>query len=149
MNWKVIFGLSVFGLAMGLGTVFGISPRAEPVFWLAIFVISAFVIARQARTRLFWHGFLLGIVNAVWVTGAHIVFYRRYLAGHTAEAELVARLQAPPRLAIPPMAIVGLASGLISGAVIGLLAYLVGKLLATKKVGPSVADRKGRPARVK
>ncbi|MFZ0968503.1 MAG: hypothetical protein WAN13_09550, partial [Candidatus Acidiferrales bacterium] len=74
MNWKIIFLLSLFGLAMGIATVFVIPSKIEPFFWLVIFVVSAFVIARAAASRHFLHGLLVGIVNSVWITGAHILF---------------------------------------------------------------------------
>lgn len=138
MNWKLIFGLSLFGLAMAFGTVFAISPRVEPFFWLVIFVVCAFAIARQAPLRPFLHGFLLGIVNSVWVTGAHIVFFNRYVAGHPQEAAMMLSSRAP----IAPkflMAIVGPMVGLVSGVVIGVLAYAVTKML---KSAPSVPTRK-------
>lgn len=138
MNWKLIFGLSIFGLAMAIGTVFAISPRAEPFFWLVIFIVCAFAIARQASVRPFLHGFLLGIVNSVWVTGAHIVFFKRYLAGHPQEAAMMLSSRAPiaPKLL---MAIVGPVVGIVSGVVIGILAYSVTKLL---KAAPAVPVRK-------
>lgn len=141
MNWKLIFGLSLFGLAMAAGTVFAISPRVEPFFWPVIFTVCAFVIARQAAGRPFLHGLLLGIVNGVWVTGAHLLFFDRYLAGHRQEAGMMlsSRSAVPPKLL---MATVGAAVGVVSGVVIGVLAYAVSKLL---KSAPAVRAR--RPTR--
>ena len=34
MKWKLIFLLSLFGLAMAFATVFWIPSMIEPVFWL-------------------------------------------------------------------------------------------------------------------
>ena len=59
MNWKLILQLSLFGLAMGLATVFFISSSAEPFFWLAIFIASAYLIATRAPGRYFLHGLRL------------------------------------------------------------------------------------------
>ena len=36
MDWKLVFLLSGFGLAMAFGTVFVISSTIEPLFWLAV-----------------------------------------------------------------------------------------------------------------
>src|SRR5713101_6070643 len=47
MNWKLILALSLFGLAMGVGSLFGLG-LAEPLLWLAIFIIYAWVIAGRA-----------------------------------------------------------------------------------------------------
>jgi hypothetical protein len=34
MNWRLTFQLSLFGLAMGIGTVIIIPSNVEPLFWL-------------------------------------------------------------------------------------------------------------------
>lgn len=128
MDWKLIFGLSLFGLAMAIGTVFVIPSNIEPAFWLVIFVICAFIIARSRTDRHFLHGFLVGLVNCVWVTSAHILFFSRYLANHPKEAAMMSSMPLPnhPRMM---MACVGPIVGIISGAVIGLFAFVAGKLL--------------------
>jgi hypothetical protein len=41
MNWKLIITLSLFGLAMGIATVFVVPSTVEPLCWLAIFVVCA------------------------------------------------------------------------------------------------------------
>jgi hypothetical protein len=131
MNWKIVFLLSLFGLAMGIATVFVIPSNVEPFFWLVIFVISAFVIARSAPSLHFLHGLLVGIFNSVWITAAHIVFVNQYLANHAKEAAMMQAMPRPdsPRLM---MAIVGPIAGVISGAVIGILAFIAGKLLSSR-----------------
>ena len=60
MDWKLIFGLSLFGLAMGIATVFVIRSDVEPVFWLFIFLTCAYLIARKRPDRHFLHGLLMG-----------------------------------------------------------------------------------------
>ena len=56
MNWKLILALSLFGLAMGVGSLFGLG-LAEPLLWLVIFIIYAWVIARPRRANIFCTGF--------------------------------------------------------------------------------------------
>lgn len=128
MDWKLIFGLSLFGLAMAIGTVFVIPSNVEPIFWLVIFLVCAFLIARRRPDRHFLHGLLVGIVNSVWVTGAHIIFFSQYIANHPKEAAMMSSMPLPdsPRLM---MACVGPIVGVISGAIIGLFAYVAGKLV--------------------
>jgi hypothetical protein len=125
MNWKLIFLLSLFGLAMAIATVFVVPSSIEPWAWLPIFVLCAFVIAKGAPGKLFLHGLLLGIVNSVWVTTAHIAWFDAYLAHHPREAAVMqsAGMPLPPRLM---MACVGPLVGVISGVVIGLLAVVAG-----------------------
>jgi hypothetical protein len=128
MDWKLIFGLSLFGLAMAIGTVFVIPSNVEPIFWLLIFLVCAYLIARKRPDRHFLHGLLVGIVNSVWVTGAHIVFFSQYIANHPKEAAMMTSMPLPthPRLM---MACVGPIVGVISGIIIGLLAFVAGKIV--------------------
>lgn len=128
MKWKLIFQLSLFALAMGIATVFFIPSRIEPIFWLAIFIICAYVFARNLSRGHFVHGLVLGLVNCVWVTSAHVIFFDRYMANHLAEAAKMASspMASSPRLI---MALVGPVIGIISGAIIGLFAFVAGKLV--------------------
>jgi hypothetical protein len=135
MNWKTIAELSLFGLAMGVATVFVIPSTIEPLFWIVIFAISAYVIARRCAGREFVHGLLVGLANSVWVTASHVLLFQQYLAIHPREAAMMSSMPAPdsPRLM---MALVGPVIGAVSGALIGLLALVARKLLG------------GRPAAV-
>jgi len=128
MDWKLIFGLSLFGLAMAIATVFVIPSNVEPVFWLAIFLLCAYLIARKRPDRHFLHGLLVGIMNSVWITTAHIIFFSQYIANHPKEAAMMSSTPLPdsPRVM---MACVGPIVGIISGAIIGLLAYVAAKLV--------------------
>jgi len=124
MNWKLILLLSLFGLAMGLATVFFIPSNIEPAFWLVIFVVCAYVIAKQTR-KPFLHGVLLGLANCVWITSAHILLFDQYIATHGQEAAMMSSMSIAPRLV---MLLVGPLIGLISGIVIGVLAVLAARL---------------------
>jgi hypothetical protein len=132
MNWKLILGLSLFAAAMAIGTVFFIPSKIEPVFWLAIFLTCAFFIAKRAPGKYFLHGFVLALVNCVWITGGHILFASTYLANHPQEAAMTAKMPLPdsPRLM---MAMTGPVIGVISGLVQGLFAFVASKLVASKK----------------
>ena len=131
MNWKLIFLLSLFGLAMAVGTVFVITSKIEPWFWLVISIICAWAIAARAPGKFFLHGFLVGIVNSVWVTGVHVLLYDPYLAHHAREAQMMASgpMAQHPRLM---MAIVGPIVGVLSGVVLGLFAWIASKLTRSR-----------------
>ena len=92
MNWKLILQLSLFGLVMGVATVFVISSSVEPFCWLVVFLVSAYAIARGAPGRPFLHGVCVGLANCVWVTGTHIVLADQYLARHAREAAMMASI---------------------------------------------------------
>ena len=121
MKWKLIVGLSLFGLAMAFATVFVVPSNVEPLLWLAIFMVCAYLIAKRAPGKHFLHGLLLGVMNSVWITGVHILLFDAYLAHHAREAEMMKSMPMPlpPRLL---MAIVGPCIGVVSGLVIGLFA---------------------------
>lgn len=128
MDWKLVLKLSLFGLAMGIATVFFIPSNIEPVFWLIIFLVCAYIIARQLPAKHFLHGLFLGVANSVWVTAAHVLLFNRYIANHAREAAMMTSMPLPdsPRLM---MALTGPIIGLVSGLVIGLFAWVAGKLL--------------------
>lgn len=128
MNWKLIVQLSLFGLAMAIGTVFFISSAVEPFCWLAIFIVCAFLIAKQAPGRYFLHGLAVGLVNCVWVTGAHVGLFSTYIANHPKEAEMMSQMPMPthPRLM---MLIVGPVVGVVSGVILGLFAWAASKMV--------------------
>jgi hypothetical protein len=128
MNWPLIFWLSLFGLAMGFGTVFFISSGIEPFLWLAIFLISAYLIARQCPNRRFLHGLILGVANSVWITATHILFFTYYMGGHAREAAMMKSMPLPgwPRLM---MVVTGPVVGIMSGIIIGTLAIVAGLLV--------------------
>jgi hypothetical protein len=127
MNANLVLTLSMFGLAMGLATVFWIPSTIEPAFWLPIFLFCAYTIARRCPGKRFQHGLLLGLANSVWITASHILFFDRYIAGHASEASMMKSMPWPdsPRLM---MALTGPLVGLISGVVIGVFALIAGKL---------------------
>jgi hypothetical protein len=126
MNWPLVLKLSLFGLAMAIATVFVIPSSLEPVFWLVIFIVCAVAIARRAGGRTFVHGLMVGIVNSVWVTGAHVLFFDAYVANHQAEAQAMSSMPLAPRVM---MAIVGPVIGVVSGMVIGILSMVAAKVL--------------------
>jgi hypothetical protein len=128
MNWKLILMLSMFGLAMGLATVFLIPSNIEPACWLPIFVLCAFLIARGTSGNAFQHGIFLGFVNGVWITIAHILFFDRYIATHSGEAAMMQMmpLADSPRLT---MALTGPVIGVFSGIVLGILSFLASRFV--------------------
>ncbi|MGA3122849.1 MAG: hypothetical protein ABSF69_18940 [Polyangiaceae bacterium] len=46
MNWRLVFSLSLFGLAMGIATVCVIRASIEPALWLVLLVVCAVRIAK-------------------------------------------------------------------------------------------------------
>lgn len=123
MNWKLLFKLSMFGLAMAIGTVYFIPSSIEPVFWLLIFIICAYFIAKDCSEKYFLNGFMLSIFNCVWVTAAHVLLFNNYIDHHSEEASMMSKMPMPthPRLM---MLIMGPIIGIVSGLIQGLFAYV-------------------------
>jgi hypothetical protein len=126
MNRKLVFQLSMFGLAMGILTVFVIPPKVEPLCWLIIFFICAVIIARKGVPRPFVHGLLTSILNSVWITGAHVLLYDAYRAHHANEVAAMATSGVSPRLA---MLAIGPIIGIGSGLLLGLFAFVASKII--------------------
>src|SRR5437868_6072228 len=128
MNWKLILQLSLFGLAMGVATVFVIPSNIEPLFWLAIFIGCAVVIARRCIEKYFLHGFAVSLANCVRITSFHILLFSSYLARHPQEAAMMKTMPLPdsPRLM---MLMTGPVVGVVSGIVLGLFAFIASKLV--------------------
>jgi hypothetical protein len=139
MNWKLILQLSMFGLAMGIGTVFVIPSTVEPFLWLVIFLVCAYVIGSRGVAHPFLHGLAIGVVNSVWVTGSHVLLFSQYIANHAREMEMMKTMPMSdrPRLL---MALMGPLIGIISGIVLGLFALAASKLMKSRTPPPITAS---------
>ena len=131
MNWKLILQLSLFGLVMSVATVYVISSTIEPIVWIVIFAVTAWLIATRAQGRYLLHGIMVGIVNSIWITSAHILLFDDYIANHPQEAEMMATMPVSisPRLM---MAVTGPVIGVLSGLVIGIFALVAARLVARR-----------------
>ena len=128
MNWKLIFSLSLFGLAMAIATVYVIPSNIEPIFWLVIFIVCAWIIAKKCSEKYFLHGLMVSLVNSVWITAAHIILFSTYIANHPQEATIMEKMPMPasPRMT---MALIGPVVGLVSGVILGLFSLIASKIV--------------------
>jgi hypothetical protein len=130
MNLKIIVQLSLFGLIMAFGTISLIPQKVEPIFWLVIFGFSAFIIARVCTGKFFLHGFILSLINSVWITAVHVLFYSSYAANHpdtvAMSNKLGVYLTTHPRLAMLAMAPV---FGVLLGIIQGMFAIIAAKII--------------------
>ena len=124
MNWKLIFGLSLFGLAMAVASLFGLG-MLEPLLWLVIFIIYAWLIATRAPGKYFLHGFLASIVNSIWITAIHATFFPTY-AKNNPQFVQSAPPGMNPRLL---MIVMGPLFGTLFGLVAGLFAFIASRIV--------------------
>jgi len=128
MNWRLLFSLSLFGLAMGLVTVSLVPSLVEPFFWLIIFLICAYLIAKYAPGKYFLHGFVLSLLNSVWITSSHIILYHSYISHHADMADMSSKtaMVNHPRLL---MALLGPLFGVLFGLIMGLFAFIASRFV--------------------
>ena len=133
MNWKLIFGLSMFGLAMAIATVYIIPSNVESILWPIILLICAWIISRNAPGKYFLHGFLVCLLNCVWITSTHIILQTTYIANHAQEAEQYKKMM--PNMTITQgMLATGLVIGIGTGLVLGLLSFIASKIGKKKAI---------------
>jgi hypothetical protein len=137
MDWKLILQLSLFGLAMGIATVFVIPSNIEPAFWLVIFCVCAYLIARRLPHRHFVHGLWVSMANSVWITAAHLLLFDQYVARHPQEAAMMNTMPVPGSAKLM-MLFTGPAIGVVSGLVLGLFAFVAGKFVKPARTGEAV-----------
>lgn len=114
---------------MAVATVFLIPSNVEPFCWLAIFILCAYLVAKNAPGKYFLHGFCVSIMNCVWITSMHILFFAQYIAKHQQELEMsnkMSLLQGHPR---EQMLIMGPIIGIVSGLVLGLFCFIASKMV--------------------
>jgi hypothetical protein len=135
MNWKLIFQLSLFGLIMAFATISLIPERSEFIFWIIIFVFCAWAIAKKAPGKYFLYGFLLSLVNSIWITIAHVAFFISYLSNHPdmspEKMHMPAAMSDHPRLL---MVIIAPIFGAVFGLFQGLFAWLASKFVKSNLV---------------
>lgn len=129
MSWKLIFGLSLFGLAMAFATVYVVPSSLEPWLWLGIFIVCAFIIAKRAPKRYFLHGLCVSLVNCLWITGAHYLLYDAYAAQHAEEIAMAAKMGTMPARTM--MLVTGPVIGVVSGIVLGFLSWVLSKFVVS------------------
>lgn len=124
MNWRLLVYLSLFGFVMAIATVSFIPTNLEPILWLFVFGFSAYSIAKHCDSRFFFHGFILCIINCIYIVAFHTAFFDAYSLAH---ADLIARV--PQGMSARMFfAATGPVFGVISGILLGLLSVGTAKL---------------------
>jgi hypothetical protein len=114
---------------MGFATISLIPEKTEPAFWFVIFVFCAYVIAKVFIRKHFLYGFLTSLVNSVWITAAHLLFFNTYVANHPDAASLANHMgyfSSHPRQL---MLLFGLPFGAAFGIILGLFCVVASKLV--------------------
>lgn len=129
MNFRLVFMLSLTGVAVALATTTGLLHRGvETIVWLALCVVLSVLVALRAPSRPFVHGLFVGLLSAVLCQLVQAAMLDRYLANNPSAAEDWKRL--PPGMS-PRVVLVVLSPviGAIYGVVIGTLAWLIARFV--------------------
>lgn len=116
---------------MAIATVYVIPSNIEPICWIAIFIVCAFLIAKNCSEKYFENGLLVSLFNAVWITATHIILFDAYSANHPHEIAMMAKMHQTinPKLV---MLGTGPVIGFVSGLVLGLFAFIASKIVKNK-----------------
>ncbi len=128
MNWKLVLQLAVFGLAMGLGTVFFVPSKVEPILWFIVCLLSAYAITKHCVRLRFLNSLMVGLLDSLLKTSVHMVFFSAYVARHAQEMAMIRQMTS----AVSPQQLILLSSpiwGLIYGTATGLFALLLGQFV--------------------
>jgi hypothetical protein len=126
MKWKTILLLSLFGILMGLNSVFGIIKNVEWILWIIIAIVSAYVLNRRTEKLLVTHavvtGLFMGILNAIIQSS----LFDSYLANNPE----IEGFKQWPITAEPQyfLLMAGPFLGIIYGLIIGLFGLIIKKI---------------------
>ena len=137
MNWKIVLVLSLLGVLIGIGNVFGLIMGIEWLVWLVAAVITAFVIEKTCSKLFVTQGFLTGFLQALFQGLVTAIFYQTYLAHNLEVLDEISKMPAD----IAPEFYIIIASvliGLVYGLFIGLVVFIIRKL--SKKNPPAVQE---------
>ena len=109
---------------MAIATISFIPSEYEPVLWLVIFGFCSYSIAKTCDDRFFIHGFLLSIINCIYITAFHAAFYDAYSSSHAAQVAMIPSGMNPKVL----MPAIGVLIGIISGVIQGGFCLLAAKM---------------------
>ena len=127
IKWLCVLILADFGIVMGVLSVNGLTQKFEPYLWLLFGIISAYVLVKKVRYRLFFHSILLGVLWAIVNALIQVLFFDSFLANNPADALAFEALSA-----MDPKVLLLLFSpiyGLLMGIIIGVLSMVIKRVL--------------------
>jgi hypothetical protein len=115
---------------MAFGTIYFIPNIIEPVLWIIIFLFSAYVIAKFCKGRYFLNGFMVSILNGIWIGVIRFIFFDAYLNFHP---ELASKMtDSSPEAIRYGFLIFQLIFGVLCGLLLGLFSWGASKIVKKK-----------------
>lgn len=127
MKWKLLLTVAVFGLIMGLLSLFGLTRGIEPFLWIAIALGAAWWLARTISAGGFLHGLFAGILMGIGNSIMQSLFIQSYLSSNPESAGAFDQIPGDlsPRLFV---LLTGPLVGLIYGLFLGTLTLIAMRL---------------------
>ena len=125
MNFK-IWALTLFGVAMGLASVYGYTEKFEWIYWIVIAVISGAVIAKIADRQIFVKSVVVGLFMGIFAGIIQAAMFDTYLANNPKSLDGFKEIP----LSLEPQYVVLFTApfiGIAFGLIIGLIAILFDK----------------------
>lgn len=126
MNWKLILLLALFGFVTGGVAVLGFISEAAPILYPVGLLLCTFAIVKKAGGRYGLHGLWVGALIGVVEGLVGQLLAETYIANNLEFAE--ANMWSFGLFFV----ISGLMSALTYGAALGLMSWLVGKLMGSR-----------------
>ena len=127
MNWTLILLVSLLSVLISLVNLFGLVDLNPWVIGIFTWVIAALILGRFAHKKYFMHGFWTGVIESL--VGAILIylFFDTYIVNNPKIAEQMAQM--PEGMDARTMTLITSVIGAaVSGAVLGLLTLLTGKV---------------------
>ena len=119
--------LTLFGVLMGLASVFGYTQSNEWLYWLVIAVISGFVIAKVTDRQIFVKSVVVGLFMGIFTGVIQSVLFDKYLENNPQSLDGFKEIP----LSLAPQFVVlftGPFIGIVFGLFIGLIAIIIDKI---------------------
>jgi hypothetical protein len=120
--------LSLFGFAIGIGGLFGVTQGIEILLWSVALLFIAYWVASHARQRYFAHAFAATALAGLWNGLLHSLLFKIYVQNNLAQMEDIKVLPLPfltaPSVFLLASVLLGLGFGIVAGGLAVLLVKL-------------------------
>jgi len=118
INQKIIIQTSLFGIFIGIFSVFGWSQNSQPFIWLLIAAITSFYLYKNLKNRIFIHCIIIGISWGFDCALVMVLFFKTYHLNNPLFVNEILNISS----SYPKTILITL--GLLAGVFSGILIYI-------------------------
>lgn len=126
LNWRLVTLLADFGFLMGALATLGYTVGIEWIIWVLFWGVASFIIAKTQTTRLFAHGFAVGLLATIFAAIIEVIFFEHWAMNYP---EAIAAAPMNPKIMLLLMSIV---IGGVSGVILGGMTIAAKKLITPR-----------------